>query len=210
MTSGFKKIIIIGSVIFVVLFSLIASFVFFPKERNRNILNQDNQQEEYRPSDSDNKPEELTEEERVKTIAETFAGIYYSYALGNFSNIESQYYYMTDEMKNREENRVTEMKKEMENQSQKYFTVRARLIDSGFIYCEKERAAMNINLSVDNFAGAIVQRDTMVWVDEKGDRYTGDIKDLIINTGIKKIKMELIKSNKEWKINNIEIIEGWD
>lgn len=207
MTSDFKKIIIIISIISVVLIALLIGVVFFPKERNRNIINQNNQQEEQQANSDNNKQEELMEEERVKTIAETFAGIYYSYRWGNFSNIESQYYYMTDEMKNREENRVIEMKKEVENQPQKYFTARAKLTDSDFIYLEKERAAMNINLNIDNFAGAIVQRDTMVWVDEKGNRYTGDIKDLIIKTSEKRIKIELIKSNREWKVNGIETVE---
>ncbi len=203
MTSGFKKIIIIVSVISVVLLSLLAGVIFFPKERNRNIPNQDNQQEE-RQLENSGEQTELTEEEKVKAIAENFAIIYYSYAWGNFSNIESQYYYMADEMKNREENRVAEMKKEMENQPQKYFTARAKLIDSNFIYCEKERAALNINLSVDNFSGAIVQRDTMVWVDEKGDRYAGDIKDLIMNTADKNIEIDLIKIGNEWKVDEIK------
>lgn len=204
MTSGFKKIIIIISVIFVALLFLLVGIIFFPKERSKNIINQYNQQEKRQSNDSDNKPEELTEEERIRKIAETFASIYYSYFWSNFSNIESQYYCMTDEMKNREENRVIEMKKEIENQPQKYFTARAKLIDSNFIYYERERAAMNINLSIDNFAGAIARRDTMVWVDEKGDRYTGDIKDLIMNTADKNIEINLIKIGNKWKIDEIK------
>jgi len=207
MTSGFKKSIIIIFIVFAVLLSLAASVVFFPKERSEKTPNQDNQQKKQQ-SENSNKKEELTEEERVKATAESFTITYYSYTWGNFSNIESQYYYMTDEMKNREGGRVIEMKKEIENQPQKYFTASAKMIDSNFIYYEKERAVMNISLSIDNFAGAIAQRDTMVWVDEKGNRYTGDIKDLIVKTSIKKIKIDLVKSNQEWKIDNIEIIEG--
>jgi len=203
MTIGFKKIIIIISIVFAVLLSLAASVVFFPKERNKNILNQGNQQEERQLENSDKKTE-LTDEEKVKAIAENFTMIYYSYTLWNFSNIESQYYYMTDEMKNREENRVTEMKKEIENQPQKYFTARAKLTDSNFVYYEEEKAAINIDLSIDNFAGAIAQRDTMVLVDEKGDRYAGDIKDLIMNTTNKNIEINLVKIGNEWKIDEIK------
>jgi hypothetical protein len=204
MTSGFKKIIIISFSVFVVFFILAAGVIFFPKERNQDISDQDNQQGNYQFDGSNNKTEELTEEERVKNIAESFAIIRYSYAWGNFSNIESQYYYMTGEMKNREERKVIEMKKETENQPQKYFTAKAKLIDSNFIYYEKERAAMNINLTIDNFAGAIAQRDTMVWVNEKGDRYTGDLKDLIVNTASKNIEINLIKIGGEWKISEVE------
>lgn len=202
MTSGFKKIIIIVSVIFAIILSLLASVIFFPKKRNA--LNQNNQQEENQLNNPDNKPEELTEEEKVKNMAESFAMTYYSYAWGNFSNIESQYYHMADEMKNREEVRVAEMKKEIENQPRKYFTARAKLINSNLVYREKERAAININLSIDNFAGAIVQRDTMVWVDERGDRYAGDIKNLIMNTAYKNIEINLIKIGGEWKVSEIK------
>ena len=148
-----------------------------------------------------NKKQELTEEEKAKIFAENFTATYYSYTWGNFSNVESQYYYMTEEMKNREKEKVEKMKKEIESQPRRYFTARARLLNSEFASYEKTKASLNINLSIDNFAGAIVQRDTMVWVDENGDYYEGDIDDLIINSVEKNVEVNLVKIGEEWKVD---------
>ena len=198
-----KKAIIYTAIFFVVIFLI--GMVFFRKDDNNikeNNLKLNDQQLIEKVRD-----EEITEEEKAKSFAENFAATYYSYAWGNFSNIESQYYYMTDEMKREEESRVGKMREEIKNQPQKYFTARATLVDSDFIVYEKIKAILNINLNIDNYAGAIVQRDTMIWVDEKGDYYEGDLSDLIINAIEKKIKIELVKIGDEWKVNEIKEIE---
>lgn len=150
-----------------------------------------------------NKKQELTEEEKMKIFAENFVATYYSYSWGNFSNVESQYYYMTDEMKNREEIKVEKMKREIEGQPQRYFTARAELLDSEVISFTNTEIKLNIKLNINNFAGAIVQRDTMVWVDENGDYYEGDTDDLIIDTVEKNIKINLIKIGEVWKVDGV-------
>jgi hypothetical protein len=205
MTSDFKKIIIVVAVVFILALSFWMGVVFFAKN-NGTTKTADNQQEKEQINDY-NKKLEITEEEKVKTFAENFAMIYYSYTWGNFSNIESQYYYMTDEMKNREKDKVERIKKGTENQSQKYFTVRAKLVDSAFIFYGETKTVLEINLNIDNYAGAIVQRDTMVWVNESGDYYEGDLSDLVISTTEKKINIELIKISDEWKIDEIREIK---
>ena len=211
MSSNLKKIIIIAAVIFSILLSFLTGIVFFLKKENKDIPSQNNEQEEQRSKNSEKteltKKEELTEKEKTKIFAENFAMIYYSYTWGNFSNIESQYHSMAEEMKNKEKNRVERMKKEIEDQPRKYFSAKARLTDSTFLLYNGNRAEMIINLNIDNFAGAIIQRETIIWVDEKGDPYIGDVNNLITSSKNKKIKIDFIKINDEWKISGIENID---
>ncbi len=192
------KIIAIAFLLFILI-----GLLFFrkgdDKVLNPNLVPANNQQAE----EPDEKYE-LTEKEKVKIFAENFVTTYYSYTWGNFSNVESQYYYMTKEMKSREENKMEQMKREIEGQPQRYFTARARLLDSEIISYEETRTSVNINLSVDNFAGAIVQRDTMTWVDKNGDYYEGNTDDLIIDTLNKNVQINLIKIGEEWKVGWIE------
>jgi len=192
------KIIAIAFLLFI-----LVGLLFFRKGNDEvldpNLVPANNQQVE--------KPDEkhkLTEEEKAKIFAENFVTAYYSYAWGNFSNVESQYYYMTEEMKSREEIKVEQMRREIKDQPRKYFTARARLSDSKVISYEKTRASINIDLSIDNFAGATIQRDTIVWVDENGDYYERDPDDLIIDTLSKNVQINLIKIGDEWKVGRIE------
>ena len=200
-----KRATIYMAVFLVVIFLI--GLVFFRKDDNdikENNLELDNQQlvEDIK----NKKKKEITEEQKIKSFAENFTATFYSYTWGNFSNVESQYYYMTDGMKDREGNKVEQIKKDAENQPQKYFTARAILVDSNFIVHEEIEAVLEINLNVDNYAGAIVERDTMVWVDESGNYYGGESRDLIISTVEKKIKIELVKIGKEWKVDKISEI----
>lgn len=193
---------LIRIIVIVILVLFLIGLVFFRKEKENNVPERANNGN-IPKIEENNKKTEPTEEEKLKTMAENFATIYYSYSWGNFSNIESQYFYMTGEMQKREKNKVEQMKKDIENQPQKYFTARAKLIDSNFAFYKETNASVKINLNVDNIAGAIAQRDTMVWVDEKGDYYRGDIKDLIINTANKNVEINLIKIGNEWKVDEI-------
>ena len=203
------KLYLAKIVAFITLLILLAGFVFFRKDENEPELSQSELERqqliESVKEQRKNKelPKEDKEKNKIKAMAGNFASIYYSYSWGNFSNIKSQYGYMTDEMKNREKNKVEQMKKEIENQPQKYFTARAKLTDSTFISYSETKASLKINLSIDNFAGAIVQRDTMVWVDERGDYYEGDAKNLIVNTVDKNVEIILIKIDDEWKVDEI-------
>lgn len=191
----FKIIIIIFLLIMVV------GLAFFKKDKNEPEP-KNNQPIDQQPIKEQEK--EPAKKEAVKTTAEIFATIYYSYTWGNFSNIESQYYYMTAEMKNREESKIIEMKKGAENQPQKYFTARATLINSEFVSYDERKTSLKIDLSIDNFAGAMVQRDTLVWVDENGNYYGGDINNLILNTVEKNIEINLLKVDDKWKVDQIE------
>ena len=204
MTGDFKKIIIVVAVVFTLALSFWMGVVFFAKDNNN--IKENNSELNNQQLIEDIQNEEITAEQKIKSFAENFTTTYYSYTWGSFSNIESQYYYMTDEMKNREENKVEQIKKDAENQPQKYFTVRAKLADSNFISYKETKAVLKINLNINNYAGAIVQRDTMVWVDKDGNYYEGDLSDLVIDTIEQKINIELIKIGEEWKVD--EIVEN--
>ena len=184
----------------VFLLFMLVGLVFFRKGDNKtlnlNSVPANNQQMKI-PDEK----RELTEEEKLKIFAENFTATYYSYTWGNFSNVESQYYYMTEKMKSREKSKVEKMKKETEGQPQRYFTARAKLLNSEVISFANITAGLNIKLNVNNLSGAIVQRDTSVWVDENGDYYEGDIDNLIIDTVEKKVEINLIKAGDEWKVD---------
>ena len=196
--------------IFIILFIFLIGFIFFPKEKNEVELSQseiERQQliESVKEQEKLNEEKKnLTEKEQVKMFAENFTKIYYSYVWGIFSNIESQYYYMTDEIKDREKNKVEKMKEAIKNQPQKYFTVRAKLTSSTFTFYDETKASFEIDLDIDNFAGAMVQRDTLVWVNKNGNYYEGDETKLITSTTAKNIEIDLIKIDDQWKVDRIE------
>ena len=210
MTDNFKKIIIVSTVIFVTLFFLGTGIVFFPKEKDEDIPSQNNKQEEEQQQQQQLKNSiktELTEKEKIKMLAENFVVIYYSYTWGEFSNIETQYDYMSEKMKNEEKNKVEQIKQETKNQPRKYFSARAKLISSAVLSYGENEAEIAVDLNVTNFAGAIIQREIMVWVDEKGDPYVRDVNNLITSSENKKIKINFIKDNDKLKVDKIEDIE---
>lgn len=205
MKSGVKKIIIVLVVIFASALFLWAGVAFFAKD-NSIPKTADDQQDGQQPGGLD-EDSEITEEAKAKSFAESFVVTYYSYTWGNFSNIESQYYYMADRMKKEEEIKVEKIKEGTKNQPQKYFTARAELLDSNFVSYEETEAILEIDLIINNYAGAMAQKETLVWVDEKGDYYEGDLNDILVSAVEKKVRVEIIKISEDWKINKIEEIK---
>jgi len=207
MTSNSKKItLLVVIVVFVALIFLIGAIFFGKDKKDTEVINnQNNQQEEQEVLNKDTE-NVITEKQKTKIFAENFTTTYHSYTWGKFSNIESQYYYMTYAMKDRKINKVKQLKEGIVNQPQKYFTVRAKLIDSNFISYKETEAILEMNLRINSYAGAMVERDTMIWVDEKGDYYGGDLNELIVNTNEKKIRIEMFKFDGEWKVDKIEEI----
>ena len=191
------KIIAIAFLLF-----MLVGLVFFRKGDDETLSPNPVPANNQRTENPDKK-HELTEEEKAKIFAENFAVAYYSYTWGNFSNVESQYYYMTEEMKSREKMKVEEMKREAAGQPQRYFTVRAELLNSEIVLFTNTEAKLNIRLKIDNLSGAIVQRDTMVWVDKNGDYYEGNPDNLIVNSVEKNIEIKMIKVGGEWKMDGI-------
>jgi len=189
------------TVIIVFLLFMLVGLVFFRKNKNGEI-SKPKPRENWQPEESEKK-QELTEEEKAKIMAGNFAVNYYSYVWGDFSNVEFQYCYMTDELKSKEKNKVEKMKEETEGQPQRYFTARAELLDSEIVLFTDTEIKLDIKLNIDNLSCAIVQRDTLVWVDENGDYYKGNPDDLITNSVEKNIEIKMIKIGNEWKVDEI-------
>ena len=207
------KLYLTKIVAFIILLIWLAGFVFFRKDEYKPEPKNNQQIEQQPVEDIKNTEEkEITEAERVETIAETFASIYYSYSWGNFSNVESQYGYMTNEMESREKNKVEQMKSEIENQPRKYFMVRAEVINSELIdYKENKKAIFNIKLKVKDIDGAFVtdaevpeiRPNTSALIDSNKNVYTGDIEYLVVKTTDKNIEIILIKIGEEWKVDKV-------
>lgn len=201
MTSNLKRIILIISAIFVVIFFLLIASTFL-KKSDKETLNQVDHQEEQQVEDAEE--EEIIEKENIKSLLEKFVVIYNSYTWGSFSNIESQYDSMSKKMKDEEEGKVEQIKKEIENKPQEYFSTRASLIDSEFLLYSENKVEIIINLNIKSFSGAIVQRETTILVDAEGNHYVGDLNDLIIDSNNKKIKVSCIRVGNECKVDKIE------
>ncbi len=196
------KIIAITFLVF-----MLVGLVFFRKSDdeilNPNPVPADNQQVE-----NPDEKYKLTEEEKLKIFAENFVITYYSYTWGNFSNVESQYCYMTDEMKSREEIKVEKMKREIKGQPQRYFTVQARITNFNFAEYQEDKASLDIDIKIKEFNGAIIASEEMeILVDINGNVFEGNAEDLIGKVFNKKIKMTLIKIEDKWKVDKIRDIE---
>lgn len=193
-----KKITIIAILAF-----LLFGFAFFRKDEPKEgpLIN--------RPEIQQSKPTksidpEFAEKEKLKQIGEVFAIIYNSFSWGAFSNIESLYPQMTEEMQNSEKDKAEELKKALENQPRQYATWRASLLGSEFASKDKDKATLAVYLKISKFAGAIVQKDTMVWVDREGNEYKGDENNLIASEENREVTIDFVKIGDEWKINNLK------
>ena len=201
------KIIAIAFLLF-----MLVGLLFFRKGGDE-VLNPNPAPADDRQINNPDEKHKLTEEEKAKIFAENFVVTYYSYTWGNFSNVESQYYYMTEEMKSREKIKVEKMKREIEGQPQRYFTARARLLGSEITeFVRNEKISLNISLEIKEFNGAYVMDDdvieikplTTALIDGNKKIYSGNIEDLIINASKKNIKINLIKIGNKWKVDMIE------
>lgn len=193
---------LIRTIVIVILAFLLIGLVFFGKEKENNIPERENNGN-VPNIEENNKKTESAEEDKLKTMAENFAVIYYSYSWGNFSNIESLYPQMTDEMQDKEKNGVEKLKKDLENQPKQYITWRAIALGSEFVFKDKDKATIAVYLKISKFAGAIVQKDTMVWVDSQGSEYKGNENDLIFNESNKKFTIKFVRIDNEWKISDL-------
>jgi len=204
MSSIVKKILLLVSVVFVFLFLLLIVSPLFLKKNDKEIIVQDNNSQEIKQL-ANLKKEDLMEKEKIVNMLENFLIVYNSYTWGSFSNIESQYNSMSEEMKSNEQQRVEQMKKDIENQPQQYVSARASLIDSKFLLYDENGLEMIVNLNIESYAGAIVQRENMIiWVDSKGVPFDEDKKPFVISSNNKRIKISCIQVDGNWKINKME------
>jgi len=195
----------------VVVALLAAGMVFFKKNQGNKVL-KNNKLENHQVIPPKPKPRKLSEEKKVKTMAENFARSYYSYTWGEFGIIEGLYYDMTDKMKEREMARVERIKEKIKSQPRRYFTVKAEVINSEFIeFTENTRASLNVDLEIKEINGAFVtdtdvpeiKPQTTALVDGDGNVYDGDMRDLVVNTANKNVKINLVKIGDKWKVNGI-------
>ncbi len=154
------------------------------------------------------------EEERIKEFADNFSTAYYSYTWGSFAIIESLYGDMSPEMRAREEAKINQVKEKMKNQPRKYFTVNAEVVDSKLgEYQENKKAALDVKLKIKEIDGALVSDSevpeikpyTSAWVDGNKKVYLGNIENFVKKSEFINIKLELVKSENEWKV--AELIE---
>ncbi len=186
-----------------VMMLLAAGLIFFKKDQRGGALDE-NKKETRQTIPPKSEPGKLSEEDKVKTMAENFARSYYSYTWGEFGIIEGLYYDMTDKMKEREMARVERIKEKIKSQPRRYFTVKAEVINSSFIEYQENKASLDINLEIEEFNGLVMGLDGVeTLVDINGNVYKGNSKDLIGKVFNKKIKIDLVRVEKDWKVNKI-------
>lgn len=197
-----KSFIILAGIVVIIL--LVAGVIFFKKDQGGKIL-KNNKTETHQTVPPKPEPRKLSEEEKVKIMAENFARSYYSYTWGEFGLVEGLYCDMTEEMKEGEAARVERMKEEIKNQPRKYFTAQARIVSSDFIEYQNNKASLNIDLEIEEFNGLVINLEEVeTLVDVDGNVYEGDLEDLVGKMFNKKVKITLIKIEDKWKVNKIE------
>jgi len=222
----YNKKFLVAAVAFIFVAAIFAVGMIFFKRENPNVpvLNQPNRTSHFSPGKVDNEQSEkkenkkrrrkVTEKERVKTIAETFVSGYYSYRQGDFSNIESRYYSMTDEMRKREEEKVNKMKEKIVGKPKEYKSVRTTVISSNFIEYDNVKAILKMEIKVDKINGAWVTSDevpeiypyTSALIDSNKKVHVGDIDDLITETINKTVQVALVKVDNKWKVDSIKTV----
>ncbi len=193
-----KKIAIIA-----ILGFLLVGFAFFRKDTPKEDAPKD-QPKIQQPKPIEKIDPQIAENEKLRRDGEIFAMMYNSFSWGDFSNIESLYPRMTVEMQISEKGKIEESKKKLEDQPKQYLTWRANLLGSKFISSDKEKATLAVYSEIDKFAGAIVQKDTFVWVDKDGKEYKGDEKDLIVFRENKETLIDFVKIGNEWKMTSLK------
>lgn len=193
-----RKIAIIAMLVFILI-----GFAFFRKEKPRDSTPPDV------PVIEDPvvvMPDlEKIEKESLQRQAEQFSWIYYSFSWGKFSNIESLYGEMTDPLREKERSKVESLKNGIKNQPVQYQTQRSAVLSSEIVSYDKEKTTVNVKLETSYYAGALVQRDTMVWVDSSGKEFKGNEFDLIYFKEQKTIELVLLKIDGKWKIDQASV-----
>ena len=145
------------------------------------------------------------EKDSLKKQAELFSSVYYSFSWGKFANIESLYGEMTDPLREKERSKVESLKNGMIGKPVQYQTQRSNALGSEIISYDKDRSVIDVKLETSYYAGTLVQKDTMVWVDSKGNEFHGNEFDLIYYKEQKTIELALSKINDRWKIDQISV-----
>lgn len=194
-----KKIALIVILVFVFI-----GFAFFRKEAPK----EDKPKEDpaiVNPAPVEKPDAEKIEKESLQKQAELFSSIYYSFSWGNFSNIESLYGKMTDSLRESERSKVESLKNGILGQPVQYQTQRNSALSSEIVSYDKDMSVIDVKMETAYYAGAIVQKDTMIWVDSKGKEFRGNEFDLIYYKEQKTIELALLKVNDKWKIDRISI-----
>lgn len=198
-TKDIGKIVLIAMLVF-----LLIGFAFFRREKPKNKTIADDPVIEN-PAPIEKPDAEKIEKEILQKKAQQFSWIYYSFSWGKFANIESLYGEMTDSFKESERLKVESLKNGIKNMPVRYETQRSDALGSEIVSFESSRSVIDVNLETSFYSGAIVQKDTMVWVDTSGKEFKGNEKDLIYFKEQKTIELTLLKINGEWKVDQISV-----
>lgn len=194
-----KKILIIAILVF-----LLIGLMFFRKDKPKEDKPADVPAIEN-PAPAEKPDIEKITKEKLQYEAESFSSIYYSFSWGKLSNVESLYGKMTDTFRQNEKSRIDSLKNGIKDQPVQYKTQRSAALNSEITSYGAEGAVVNVNLETSYFAGALVQKDTMVWVDSSGKKYNGNEFDLVYLKDQKTIELSLLKIGDEWKVDKINI-----
>lgn len=186
------------------LFLLVALYYSITSEKAPEIKND---RKDFQEQDASALRLEIFKKNEARLAAENFAVAYYSYAWGDFSNIESQYSAMTEEMKNAEQKRVEEIKEKIESQPLKRITEMASLAENKFVSYEEEKAISEIKLNIVKIP-LIYNKENDEWSDGE-NIYTKEhiekhSKKIIENLPQKTVRINLVKQKGLWKISGIE------
>ena len=192
----------LAKVVIVICFLLLLaiSYYFIGSEKEPEIKND---QQDFQEQNVNALRSEIFEKNEARLAAENFAVTYYSYTWGDFSNIESQYSAMTDEMKNAERKKVGEIKEKTESQPSKHITEIASLAENKFILYEEERAISEVRLNIAKIP-LTHNKENDEWSDGENTYAKEDLKKFVENSSQKTVRIDLVKQEDLWKISGME------
>lgn len=176
---------------------LLVGFTFFRKDtKNENYKNQDAVEQKN-----------VLEKQKAENMLSNFAVTYNSYTSGDFSNIESLYGMMTEELKKSETEKVSKLKL---GDKKEYQTIKSDFKGSNTIEFSENKIIANIVLLKQIYGGAYKSDPDnnlqKILVDREGKPYDKDISTLLESKDLVFLQLTGVRENEDWKVNEIKDI----
>lgn len=173
-------------------------FTFFQKDKSEEFITESNEKEQLA----------ILEQKKAENMLSNFTVTYNSYSAGDFSNIESLYPLMTEQMAQTEKTKIERFRAKIAEQPKQYQTVTAEFRGLSTQEFEDEKIIANIIIFKQTFSGAYIQnsdkKEHFILVDQNGQPYSGDMNMLLLSKDLKIFQITGVKENGIWKVASME------
>ncbi|MFA7169240.1 MAG: hypothetical protein WC178_00060 [Candidatus Paceibacterota bacterium] len=191
----------------ITLFVIISGLIFF-QDRKKESLPEKNIPEQSLQTDQEN-IEIDQEQQEGKRFLESFILTYNSYQLGNVSNIESLYNFMSISLQKREKEKVARLKKTF-GDYQGFLTVDSTTQQTIIESYEENKLTATVIIEKRTIEGAFVpgpegnERDGFILVDKNGAKYEGNEENLLQSKKLETFRVIGKKESDNWIIEEFQ------